>query len=141
MTKNDIIKAITKYVEGQGNQVGLGGLSDILKAIVGTTESVVMEEMPYTTTLNVFESTDLTAEEAVEAGFTMDVIEDLKRMAHPTIKFVDMNVTYNAYEVISDELSIWTTVVYDAPDDKVYHLALYVYSDGRILHNVGEMQH
>ena len=52
-----------------------------------------------------------------------------------------MVVTFNAYETISNELSIWSAVVYDAPSDTVYHCALYLYYDGRILYNVDVMQH
>lgn len=141
MNKQQITQAIDMFVTGQGNQAGLQGLAEILHALNGETESIVLSNVPFVTTISAVVASDLTAEQAVAAGFTMDVINELKRVAHPTIRFSDMVVTFNAYEVISDELSIWSTIIFDAPDDAVYHCALYLYSDGRILYVVGEMAH
>lgn len=141
MDKQQIKMAIDKYVAGQGNQAGLQGLADILHALNNDGETVVMADIPYVTTLSALEPANLSAQEAQEAGFTMDVIAALTVKAHPTIKFADMVVTFNAYEIITNELSIWTAVIYDAPDDTVYHAALYLYYDGRILYNVDVMQH
>lgn len=141
MKKTQISTLIDRFVKGQGNQVGLAGLADILHALNGDRETVVMDDIPYITTISALVASDMTAEQASAAGFTADVISELKTLAHPTIKFSDMVVTFNAYEVISDELSIWTGIIYDAPDDAVYHCALYLYTDGRILYNVGEMAH
>lgn len=141
MNKQQIQQAIDTYVKGQGNQAGLEKLADILHALNNETESVVMADVPYITTISALETREMTAEEATAVGFSVDVIMQLTRVAHPTIRFSDMVVTFNAYEVITDQLSIWTAVVYDAPADTVYHCALYLYYDGRILYNVDVMQH
>lgn len=141
MNKQQIQQAIDTYVKGQGNQAGLEKLADILHALNNETESVVMADVPYVTTISALETREMTAEEATASGFSMDVIMQLMRVAHPTIRFSDMVITFNAYEVITDQLSIWTSVVYDAPSDTEYHCALYLYYDGRILYNVDVMQH
>lgn len=141
MNKQQITQAIDMFVTGQGNQAGLQGLADILHALNNETETVVMADVPYITTISALQTVEMTAEQATAAGFTMDVIMALKSVAHPTIKFADMVVTFNAYEIITNELSIWSAVVYDAPSDTVYHCALYLYYDGRILYNVDVMQH
>lgn len=141
MNKQQITQAIDTFVKGQGNQAGLQGLEEILHALNNDSDRVMLDDIPYVTSLSGLSTTELTAEQAEEAGFPMSVIEALKTKAHPTIRFSDMVITFNAYEEISDELSIWTTVVYDAPSDMVYHCALYLYMDGRILYNVDIMQH
>ena len=141
MTKQQIAQAIESYISGQGNQAGLQGLADILHALNNETETVVMADVPYITTISALQTVEMTADQATAAAFTMDVIKQLTRVAHPTIRFADMVVTFNAYETISNELSIWSAVVYDAPSDTVYHCALYLYYDGRILYNVDVMQH
>lgn len=141
MTKDQIKQAIELYVASQGNQSGLEGLADILHALNNETESVMLTAVPYITTLTAFMPADLTADQATAAGFTPDVIASLKMTAHPTIRFADMVITFNAYEEISDDLSIWTAIVYDAPNDAVYHVALYLYTDGRIFYNAEMMQH
>lgn len=141
MTKQEIKQAISKYIDGQGNQAGLQGLSDILNALNNDTEAVALAEVPNITTISALQTVELTAEEATEAGFTEEVIKRLTQTIHPTIKFSDMVVTFNAYEEISHELAIWTGIIYDAPSDSVYHSALYLYADGRIMYNVDIMQH
>lgn len=141
MNKQELTRAIDMYVTGQGNQAGLQGLAEILHALANDADRVMLDDIPYITTLSGLQTAELTAEQAVEAGFPISVIEALKTKAHPTIRFSDMVITFNAYEEITDELSIWTTVVFDAPADMVYHCALYLYRDGRILYNVDIMQH
>lgn len=141
MNKADITKAIDMFVTGQGNQAGLQGLADILHALNNETETVVMADIPYIVNISALQTVEMTAEQATAAGFTMEMIMELTRIAHPTIKFSDMVVTFNAFEKISNDLSIWTGIVYDAPTDTVYHCALYLYYDGRILYNVDVMQH
>ena len=68
-------------------------------------------------------------------------LQGLADILHALNNETEMVVTFNAYETISNELSIWSAVVYDAPSDTVYHCALYLYYDGRILYNVDVMQH
>lgn len=140
MRKEQITRAIETLIKGQGNQAGIQGLELILQALNEGRDTVVIDDM-HTVSISALSTVELTAEQAVENGFTKEIIEELKTLAHPTIKFSDMIVTFNAYELISDELSIWTAVVFDAPVDTVYHCALYLYTDGRILYNVDVMQH
>ena len=90
MTKQQIAQAIESYISGQGNQAGLQGLADILHALNNETETVVMADVPYITTISALQTVEMTADQATAAGFTMDVIMQLTRVAHPTIKFCEV---------------------------------------------------
>lgn len=90
------------------------------------------------THISAFAQSNLTAEEAVAAGFTKDIIRSLWEKAHPTIKFADQMVTFNAMEETSHELSIHSAMFYSASKNKVYKAALYLYADGRLFYNVIE---
>lgn len=91
------------------------------------------------THISAFEQSNLTAEEAVQAGFTEEVIRRLWEKAHPTIKFADQMVTFNSMEETSHELSIHSTVFFAASKNKIYKAALYLYADGRLSYNVTEI--
>ena len=90
------------------------------------------------THISAFEQSNLTAEQAVEAGFSADIIKSLWEKAHPTVKFIDQMVTFNAMEETSHELSIHSAVFYAAAKNKMYKAALYLYADGRLVYNVVE---
>ena len=90
------------------------------------------------THISAFEQSNLTAEQAVEAGFSADIIKSLWEKAHPTIKFIDQMVTFNAMEETSQELSIHSAVFYAAAKNKMYKAALSLYADGRLVYNVVE---
>lgn len=90
------------------------------------------------THISAFEQSNLTAEQAVEAGFSADIIKSLWEKAHPTVKFIDQMVTFNAMEETTPELSIHSAVFYAAAKNKMYKAALYLYADGRLVYNVVE---
>ena len=90
------------------------------------------------THISAFEQSNLTAEQAVEAGFSADIIKSLWEKAHPTVKFIDQMVTFNAMEETSQELSIHSAVFYAAAKSKMYKAALSLYADGRLVYNVVE---
>lgn len=90
------------------------------------------------THISAFEQSNLTAEQAVEAGFSADIIKSLWEKAHPTVKFIDQMVTFNAMEETSQELSIHSAVFYAAAKNKMYKAALHLYADGRLIYNVLE---
>ena len=90
------------------------------------------------THISAFEQSNLTAEQAVEAGFSADIIRSLWEKAHPTVKFIDQMVTFNAMEETSHELSIHSAVFYAAAKNKMYKAALSLYADGRLVYNVVE---
>lgn len=90
------------------------------------------------THISAFEQSNLTAEQAVEAGFSADIINSLWEKAHPTIKFIDQMVTFNAMEETTHELSIHSAVFYAAAKNKMYKAALHLYADGRLVYNVVE---
>lgn len=90
------------------------------------------------THISAFEQSNLTAEQAVEAGFSADIIKSLWEKAHPTVKFIDQMVTFNAMEETSQELSIHSAVFYAAAKNKMYKAALHLYADGRLVYNVVE---
>lgn len=90
------------------------------------------------THISAFEQSNLTAEQAVEAGFSADIIRSLWEKAHPTVKFIDQMVTFNAMEETSQELSIHSAVFYAAAKNKMYKAALHLYADGRLIYNVLE---
>lgn len=90
------------------------------------------------THISAFEQSNLTAEQAVEAGFSADIIKSLWEKAHPTVKFIDQMVTFNAMEETSQELSIHSAVFYAAAKNKMYKAALSLYADGRLVYNVVE---
>lgn len=91
------------------------------------------------THISAFEQSNLTAEEAVQAGFSEEIIRSLWEKAHPTIKFADQMVTFNSMEETSHELSIHSAVFFAASKNKMYKAALYLYADGRIFYNVTEV--
>lgn len=91
------------------------------------------------THISAFEQSNLTAEEAVQAGFSEEIIRSLWEKAHPTIKFADQMVTFNSMEETSHELSIHSAVFFAASKNKMYKAALYLYADGRISYNVTEV--
>lgn len=90
------------------------------------------------THISAFEQSNLTAEQAVEAGFSADIIKSLWEKAHPTVKFIDQMVTFNAMEETTQELSIHSAVFYAATKNKMYKAALSLYADGRLVYNVVE---
>lgn len=90
------------------------------------------------THISAFEQSNLTEEEAVQAGFSEEIIRSLWEKAHPTIKFADQMVTFNSMEETSHELSIHSAVFFAASKNKMYKAALYLYADGRIFYNVTE---
>ena len=91
------------------------------------------------THISAFAQSNLTAEEAVQAGFSEEIIRSLWEKAHPTIKFADQMVTFNSMEETSHELSIHSAVFFAASKNKIYKAALYLYADGRIFYNVTEV--
>ena len=91
------------------------------------------------THISAFEQSNLTAEAAVQAGFSEEVIKSLWEKAHPTIKFADQMVTFNSMEETSHELSIHSAVFFAASKNKMYKAALSLYADGRLVYNVTEV--
>lgn len=90
------------------------------------------------THISAFTQSNLTADKAVQAGFSEEIIRSLWEKAHPTIKFADQMVTFNSMEETSHELSIHSAVFFAASKNKMYKAALYLYADGRIFYNVTE---
>ena len=90
------------------------------------------------THISAFEQSNLTAEQAAESGFSADIIKSLWEKAHPTVKFIDQMVTFNAMEETTQELSIHSAVFYAAAKNKMYKAALSLYADGRLVYNVVE---
>ena len=91
------------------------------------------------THISAFAQSNLTAEEAVQAGFSGEVIRSLWEKVHPTIKFADQMVTFNSMEETSHELSIHSAVFFAASKNKTYKAALSLYADGRLVYNVTEV--
>ena len=91
------------------------------------------------THISAFEQSNLTAEEAVQAGFSEEIIKSLWEKAHPIIKFADQMVTFNSMEETSHELSIHSAIFFAASKNKMYKAALSLYADGRIIYNVTEV--
>ena len=91
------------------------------------------------THISAFEQSNLTAEKAVQAGFSEEVIRSLWEKAHPTIKFADQMVTFNSMEETTHELSIHSAVFFAASKNKTYKAALSLYADGRLVYNVTEV--
>ena len=90
------------------------------------------------THISAFAQSNLTAEQAAESGFSADIIKSLWEKAHPTVKFIDQMVTFNAMEETTQELSIHSAVFYAAAKNKMYKAALSLYADGRLVYNVVE---
>ena len=136
----------TAYVAGDIVRRGSG----IYKSIVPREGEWLDEDVEPTTIMDIigdevvrthisaFAQSNLTAEQAVEAGFSADIIKSLWEKAHPTIKFIDQMVTFNAMEETSQELSIHSAVFYAAAKNKMYKAALSLYADGRLVYNVVE---
>lgn len=91
------------------------------------------------THISAFEQSNLTAEEAVQAGFSEEIIRSLWEKAHPTIKFADQMVTFNSMEETTHEVSIHSAVFFAASKNKTYKAALSLYADGRLVYNVTEV--
>ena len=91
------------------------------------------------THISAFEQSNLTAEEAVQAGFSGEVIRSLWEKVHPTIKFADQMVTFNSMEETSHEVSIHSAVFFAASKNKTYKAVLSLYADGRLVYNVTEV--
>ena len=91
------------------------------------------------THISAFAQSNLTAEEAVQAGFSEEIIRSLWEKVHPTIKFADQMVTFNSMEETSHELSIHSAVFFAASKNKTYKAALSLYADGRLVYNVTEV--
>ena len=91
------------------------------------------------THISAFTQSNLTAEAAVQAGFSEEVIRSLWEKAHPTIKFADQMVTFNSMEETTHELSIHSAVFFAASKNKMYKAALSLYADGRLVYNVTEV--
>lgn len=139
MTGKEIKAAISKYIVGQGSQAGLQGLSEILSAIVDHEDNIETQLSTIEVTISAYTQSNLTAEQAKQVGFTPEIVAYLMTAEHPTIRFSDWTITFNTYDHISEDLAIMTSVVYDAKKQKLYHSALYLYDDGRILYNVDEI--
>ena len=134
MTKSQLLEHIHEHVTSQGNQTGLSGLSELLQLIVEAIPDEAIANVGYVVNIPAFERAELTKSDAEKAGFTEQVVKQLLTAQAPTIQFQDMRITFNSLDVISDELAIWTALVYDAPNDMTYHCALYLYEDGRIFY-------
>ena len=106
--------------------------------VEATTLMDILGDEVVRTHISAFEQSNLTAEEAVQAGFSEEIIRSLWEKAHPTIKFADQMVTFNSMEETSHELSIHSAVFFAASKNKMYKAALYLYADGRIFYNVTE---
>lgn len=91
------------------------------------------------THISAFEQSNLTAEQAGQAGFSEEIIRSLWEKAHPIIKFADQMVTFNSMEETSHELSIHSAIFFAASKNKMYKAALNLYADGRIIYNVTEV--
>lgn len=107
--------------------------------VEATTLMDILGDVVVRTHISAFEQSNLTAGEAVQAGFSEEIIRSLWEKVHPTIKFVDQMVTFNSMEETSHELSIHSAVFFAASKNKIYKAALYLYADGRIFYNVTEV--
>lgn len=103
-----------------------------------TTITDILGDEVVRTHISAFQQSNLTAEQAMEAGFSADIIKSLWEKAHPTVKFIDQMVTFNAMEETTQELSIHSAVFYAATKNKMYKAALHLYADGRLIYNVVE---
>lgn len=108
-------------------------LSDMIDAL---------KEFVPTVTISALESADMTAEQAAAAGFTPAVISALQQAHKPTIEFSDMCVTFNAVEVISDDLVNQSTIIVHTAvgGGTLYKAILSLYTDGRVVYTVTEIQ-
>ena len=107
--------------------------------VEATTLMDILGDEVVRTHISAFAQSNLTAEEAVQAGFSEEIIRSLWEKAHPTIKFADQMVTFNSMEETSHELSIHSAVFFAASKNKIYKAALYLYADGRLFYNVTEV--
>lgn len=137
----------TSYVVGDFVRKGSG----LYKFIAPHNGEWVDEDVEATTLLDIlgdemirthisaFGQSDLNAELATASGFSEDVIRSLWEKVHPTIKFADQIVTFNAMEETSHELSVHTAVFYAASKGKMYKAQLSLYADGRLFYNATEV--
>lgn len=107
--------------------------------VEATTLMDILGDEVVRTHISAFEQSNLTAEEAVQAGFSEEIIRSLWEKAHPTIKFADQMVTFNSMEETSHELSIHSAVFFAASKNKTYKAVLSLYADGRLVYNVTEV--
>lgn len=101
----------------------------------------VLEFIP-TVTISALETADMTAEQASAAGFTADVIAKLQAAHHPTIEFSDMCVTFNAVEVISEDLVNQSAIIVHTAvgGGTLYKAILSLKTDGSVTYTVTEIQ-
>lgn len=101
-----------------------------------------LREVTPTVTISALQSADLTAEQAAAAGFTPAVIAMLQQAHKPTIEFSDMCVSFNAVEVISDDLVNQSTIIVHTAvgGGTLYKAILSLYTDGRVVYTVTEIQ-
>lgn len=100
-----------------------------------------LREVTPTVTISALESADMTAEQAAAAGFTPAVIAMLQQAHKPTIEFSDMCVSFNAVEVISDDLVNQSTIIVHTAvgGGTLYKAILSLYTDGRVVYTVTEI--
>ena len=90
--------------------------------VEATTLMDILGDVVVRTHISAFEQSNLTAEEAVQAGFSEEIIRSLWEKAHPTIKFADQMVTFNSMEETSHELSIHSAVFFAASRSEEPHV-------------------
>lgn len=114
--------------------------TNIFSILLGMIEE--MREFTPTVTISALQSSNLTAEQAAAAGFTPAVIAMLQQAHKPTIEFSDMCVSFNAVEVISDDLVNQSTIIVHTAvgGGTLYKAILSLYTDGRIVYTVTEIQ-
>lgn len=117
--------------------------TDVKTSIVSALNELFMriEDSP-SVTISALQSANLTAEQAAAAGFTANVITYLQQAHKPTIEFSDMCVSFNAVEVISDDLVNQSTIIVHTAvgGGTLYKAILSLYTDGRLVYTVTEIQ-
>lgn len=120
---------------GEWNEEDVEGTTvfDILSAMLPTTATV---------TISALQSADMTAEQASAAGFDALTIQALQKADNPTVHFSDMCVTFNAVEVISDDLVNQSALVVHTAvgGGTLYKAILSLYTDGRVVYTVTELE-
>lgn len=133
------VVSIILDVIGDLSQLG----TDVKSSIVGAINELLqrIEDVP-TVTISALETADMTAEQAAAAGFTPNLITYLQQAHNPTIEFSDMCVTFNAVEVISDDLVNQSTIIVHTAvgGGTLYKAILSLYTDGRVVYTVTEIQ-
>lgn len=87
--------------------------------------------------ISAFSDATLTKEQAEAVGLNKEVYRLITNDQRPVIMFDDWQIAFNACaNVRAENVIIYTAVVYNAINDEMLSVALYLYSDGRLTYKV-----